>query len=333
VPMEVVSGKIRNERGETMAIVSVLHDLTKQAENERLYEALKQLNSELERRVAAATADLAAQNARLQWQSQEVEKANKLKSDFLASMSHELRTPINALLGYTSLMLDRIYGDLTTGQEDGLNRIRASARHLLELISDILDLARIEAGKMPIHLSELPVSDVLGEVARQIEPMIRKKGLTFESTIIGEPPVIYTDGVKVRQILLNLLSNAVKFTPSGRVTLTTSVSGERVAFDVADTGIGIRLQDLASIWEDFRQLDQSRTREFGGTGLGLSITRRLVEQLGGEICVHSEFGVGTAFTVTLPFRAAPGPDTEEVRISDEYRGIDVDWDRHTAGTR
>ncbi len=245
VPMEVVSGKIRNERGETMAIVSVLHDLTKQAENERLYEALKQLNSELERRVAAATADLAAQNARLQWQSQEVEKANKLKSDFLASMSHELRTPINALLGYTSLMLDRIYGELTTGQEDGLNRIRASARHLLELISDILDLARIEAGKMPIHLSEFAVSDVLGEVARQIEPMIRKKALTFESIAVGEPPVIYTDGVKVRQILLNLLSNAVKFTPSGRVTLTTLVRGEHVAFEVADTGIGIRLQDLA----------------------------------------------------------------------------------------
>lgn len=333
VPMEVVSGKILNERGETMAIVSVLHDLTKQAENERLYEALKQLNSELERRVAAATADMAAQNARLQWQSQEVEKANKLKSDFLASMSHELRTPINALLGYTSLMLDRIYGDLTTGQEDGLNRIRASARHLLELISDILDLARIEAGKMPIHLSELAVSEVLGEVARQIEPMVRKKGLTFESIVVRDPPVIYTDGVKVRQILLNLLSNAVKFTPSGRVTLTTSVNGEHVSFDVADTGIGIRSQDLASIWEDFRQLDQSRTREFGGTGLGLSITRRLVEQLGGQISVRSEFGVGTTFTVQLPFRAAPGPDTEEVSISDEYRAIDTDWDRQAAGTR
>jgi len=315
VPMEVVSGKILNERGESLAIVSVLHDLTKQAENERLYDALKQLNSELEQRVAAATADLAAQNARLQWQSQELEKANKLKSDFLASMSHELRTPINALIGYTSLMLDRIYGELTPEQEDGLNRIRASARHLLDLISDILDLARIEAGKMPIHLGELSASDVVGEVARQIEPMVRRKGLVFETVMLGIEPIMYTDRTKVRQVLLNLLSNAVKFTPAGRITLTTAATADGVSFRVADTGIGIRPQDLGSIWEDFRQLDQSRTREFGGTGLGLSITRRLVDQLGGRIDVESEFGVGTTFTVWLPLRAAQATEVDHPLLS------------------
>ncbi len=333
IPMEVVSGKILNERGESMAIVSVLHDLTKQADNERLYEALKQLNSELEQRVAAATADLAAQNARLQWQSQEVEKANKLKSDFLASMSHELRTPINALLGYTSLMLDRIYGELTPGQEDGLNRIRSSARHLLELISDILDLARIEAGKMPIHLSDVTLRDVLGEVARQIEPMVRKKGLAFDSKVVGEPPIMYTDGIKVRQILLNLLSNAVKFTQTGHVTLTSTTRTDCVLFEVTDTGIGIRAQDLASIWEDFRQLDQSRTREFGGTGLGLSITRRLVQQLGGRIDVRSQFGLGTTFTVALPFRVATPPETENVATSGDYLAVDGRWNEHSAGSR
>jgi PAS domain S-box-containing protein len=325
VLMEVAAGKIFNEHGDTTAIVSVLHDLTEQANNEQVFEALKHLNTELERRVAAATADLNAQNARLQWQSQEVEKANKLKSDFLASMSHELRTPINALLGYTSLMLDRIYGELTPGQEDGLNRIRASARHLLELISDILDLARIEAGKMPIHLSDVAVREVIGEVGRQIEPMMRKKGLLFESTVVGELLPMYTDGVKVRQILLNLLSNAVKFTPCGRVSLTSSAGADSVMFEVADTGIGIRAHDLASIWEDFRQLDQSRTREFGGTGLGLSITRRLVEQLGGQIDVRSEFGVGTTFTVVLPCRIVPGPDTEEVGTSGDYLAVDGRW--------
>ena len=333
IPMEVVSGKILNERGESMAIVSVLHDLTKQADNERLYEALKQLNGELEQRVAAATADLAAQNARLQWQSQEVEKANKLKSDFLASMSHELRTPINALLGYTSLMLDRIYGELTPGQEDGLNRIRASARHLLELISDILDLARIEAGKMPIHLSDVTLPDVLGEVARQIEPLVRKKGLSFDSNVVGEPPLMYTDGIKVRQILLNLLSNAVKFTQTGRVMLTSTTRSDCVLFEVTDTGIGIRAQDLASIWEDFRQLDQSRTREFGGTGLGLSITRRLVQQLGGRIDVRSQFGLGTTFTVALPFRVSAPPETDDGATSGDYLAVDSRWDQHPAGSR
>ncbi len=308
IPMEVVSGKILNERGESMAIVSVLHDLTKQSENERLYEELKRLNSELERRVIEATADLAAQNARLQWQSQEVEKANKLKSDFLASMSHELRTPINALIGYTSLMLDHVYGDLAPLQEEALQRIRASARHLLELISDILDLARIEAGKMPINLTVFAMGDVIAEVAKQIEPMVSKKGLAFECVVDPGLKPVNTDRMKVKQILLNLLSNAVKFTSSGKIVLTAEGQGERVTCHVEDSGIGIKPEDLETIWEDFRQLDGSRTREFGGTGLGLSITRRLAQQLGGRVSVRSNFGRGSTFTVTLPLRAPSQPD-------------------------
>src|SRR5947208_4719329 len=152
MPVEVVSGKIPDERGEPMAIVSVLHDLTQQADNERLYEALKQLNSELEGRIEAATADLAQQNERLLWQSDELGKANKLKSDFLASMSHELRTPLNAVIGYSALLLDGIAGPLNPAQHDFVTRSRAAAQHLLSLINDILDLAKIEAGKMPVHV-------------------------------------------------------------------------------------------------------------------------------------------------------------------------------------
>jgi signal transduction histidine kinase len=230
-------------------------------------------------------------------------------------------------------MLDSIYGELTPGQEDGLNRIRASARHLLELISDILDLARIEAGKMPIHLSDVTLPDVLGEVGRQIEPLVRKKGLSFDSNVVGEPPLMYTDGIKVRQILLNLLSNAVKFTQTGRVMLTSTTRSDCVLFEVTDTGIGIRAQDLASIWEDFRQLDQSRTREFGGTGLGLSITRRLVQQLGGRIDVRSQFGLGTTFTVALPFRVSAPPETDDGATSGNYLAVDSRWDQHPAGSR
>ncbi|HEV8217824.1 MAG TPA: ATP-binding protein, partial [Gemmatimonadaceae bacterium] len=281
LPVEVVSGKVKNERGEPIAIVSVLHDLTKQVENERLYEALKRLNSELEERIREATADLAEQNARLQWQSQEVERANKLKSEFLASMSHELRTPINALIGYSALMLDGVLGEVNPRQSDALLRGRAAAEHLLALINDILDLAKIEAGKMPLHLEDVSLREVTTEVSQQIEPMVRKKQLEYTIDVSPDCPPIYSDRTKIKQVLLNLLSNAAKFTNKGSVSVRAECAPGGVRIDVVDTGIGIRQSDLQAIWEDFRQVDQSRTREFGGTGLGLSITRKLLERLGG----------------------------------------------------
>jgi PAS domain S-box-containing protein len=307
LPVEVVSGKITNERGEPIAIVSVLHDLTREAENERLFEALKRLNSELEERIRAATADLAEQNARLQWQSQELERANRLKSEFLASMSHELRTPINALIGYAALLLDGVLGEITPTQRDALTRARAAAEHLLALINDILDLAKIEAGKMPLHIQEVALSAVTGEVAQQMEPLVHKKGLRFNTEVSTECPVILSDRTKVKQILLNLVSNAVKFTNEGSVLVAVECAAEGgVRIRVADTGIGIRREDLEAIWEDFRQVDQSRTREHGGTGLGLSITHKLLDRLGGRATVESEYGKGTTFTIWLPARIATG---------------------------
>ncbi len=310
LPVEVVSGKVRNERGEPIAIVSVLHDLTRQVENERLYETLKRLNSSLEQRIREATADLAEQNARLQWQSQEVERANKLKSEFLASMSHELRTPINALIGYSALLLDGVLGDVTPKQRDALTRGRAAAEHLLALINDILDLAKIEAGKMPLHVEDVPLREVTMEVTQQMEPMVRKKQLDFLIDVATDCPVIYSDRTKVKQVLLNLLSNAVKFTNSGRVSVEAMKAPDGVRIDVVDTGIGIRQSDLQAIWEDFRQVDQSRTREFGGTGLGLSITRKLLERLGGSVTVQSKYGEGSTFSVYLPLRAPTGSSSE-----------------------
>jgi PAS domain S-box-containing protein len=303
LPVEVVSGKVRNERGEPVAIVSVLHDLTRQVENERLYEALKRLNSELEERVRAATADLAEQNARLQWQSQEVERANKLKSEFLASMSHELRTPINALIGYSALLLDGVLGDVNPKQRDALSRGRSAAEHLLALINDILDLAKIEAGKMPLHLEDVQLREVTLEVSQQVEPMVRKKQIDFALEVASDCPMIFSDRTKIKQVLLNLLSNAVKFTNKGRVSIEAQCAPGGVRIDVVDTGIGIRPSDLQAIWEDFRQVDQSRTREFGGTGLGLSITRKLLERLGGSVTVQSTYGEGSTFTVYLPLKA------------------------------
>ncbi|MFL5509207.1 MAG: ATP-binding protein [Gemmatimonadaceae bacterium] len=316
LPVEVVSGKILNRRGEPLAIVSVLHDLTEQAENERLYEELKTFSSQLEERIQAATADLAEQNTRLQWQSRELQKANRLKSEFLASMSHELRTPINALIGYASLMLDRIYGDLTPRQEEGLNRIQGAAQHLLALINDILDLAKIEAGRMPLHLDDVTLGDIMTEISQQIEPLVKKKQLGFHVELPSKTLILHTDRTKVKQILLNLLSNAVKFTHHGELRVTVMKDEEDLRFDVTDTGIGIREADLESIWEDFRQVDQSRTREFGGTGLGLSITRKLVDALGGHVFAASNFGHGSTFTVVLPIRSVVRPD-DPPRVIDE----------------
>ncbi len=310
LPIEVVSGKIKNERGEPIAIVSVLHDLTKEVEIERLYQTLKKLNSELEERIREATADLAEQNARLQWQSQEVERANRLKSEFLASMSHELRTPINALIGYSALLLDGVLGEITPRQREALQRGRAAAEHLLALINDILDLAKIEAGKMPLHLEAVELRSVITEVSVQVEPMVRKKQLDFAAEVNPACPVLHTDRTKVKQVLLNLLSNAVKFTNKGRITVNAECAPGGVRIDVSDTGIGIRDTDLQAIWEDFRQVDQSRTREYGGTGLGLSITRKLLDRLGGSVTVSSSYGDGSTFSVYLPVRT-PIPAGEE----------------------
>ena len=301
LPVEVVSGKINHDRGEAVAIVSVLHDLTKQVENERLYREVKAFSDELEARVRAATKDLEAQNERLKWQSQELEKANKLKSDFLASMSHELRTPINAIMGHASLTIDQIHGPLNDRQRDALRRIRAAAQDLLTLINDLLDLARIEAGKMPVTYERVDPRIIIAEVHQQVEPMLQKRGLAFSSSVSEECREIETDRQKFKQILLNLISNAIKFTPRGGITVTVCIeNGDDVRVDVTDTGIGIKGSDLDMIWEDFRQVDQSMTREVGGTGLGLSIVRKLLERLGGRASVVSTYGAGTTFTLVFP---------------------------------
>ncbi|HUE76843.1 MAG TPA: ATP-binding protein [Longimicrobiales bacterium] len=313
-PVEVVSSKIFNARGEPSAIVSVIHDLTQATENERLASELRQLNEELEDRISMATLELEERNRRLEWQSRELEKASRLKSEFLASMSHELRTPINAVLGYTSLMREEIYGELTEKQKNGLDKINSASGHLLDLINDILDLSKIEAGKMPVYLEEVPLRQVLGELSEAVEPLVREKSLDFVFDVAEDIPTLFTDRTKLKQILLNLLSNAIKFTGSGKVSLEAGKRNEdRIWMTVADTGIGIKKEDLAKIFDDFRQVDQSPTREYGGTGLGLSITRKLVALLDGDIEVQSEYGQGSCFVIELPVRLDPGSREEQLQ--------------------
>ncbi|MGH7635145.1 MAG: sensor histidine kinase [Gemmatimonadaceae bacterium] len=230
-----------------------------------------------------------------------MEKANRLKSEFLASMSHELRTPINAIMGHASLTIDQIHGPLNDRQRDAVRRIRAAAQDLLTLINDLLDLARIEAGKMPVTYERVDPRHVIAEVHQQVEPMVQKRGLTFAASVAEDCREIETDRQKFKQILLNLISNAIKFTPRGGITVSVRIEhGDELRVDVTDTGIGIKGTDLEMIWEDFRQVDQSMTREVGGTGLGLSIVRKLLDRLGGRASVTSTYGTGTTFTLVFP---------------------------------
>jgi PAS domain S-box-containing protein len=308
-PVEVASSKILNERGEPSAIVSVIHDLTQAEDNERLARELQQLNDQLEDRIRRATLELEERNRRLEWQSLELKKASRLKSEFLANMSHELRTPINVILGYTSLMREQIYGSLTPQQDEALAKTYQTSQHLLELINDILDLSKIEAGKMPLHLEPVSVSDIVAELSEALLPLLRSKRLTYDTEVAEPVPTIRTDRTKLKQVLLNLLSNAVKFTQDGRVNVSVGPlpegDGDGIRIVVADTGIGIKPEHLDAIFEDFRQLDQSHTREYGGTGLGLSITRKLLALLGGSVAVESSYGVGTRFTIDLPDLSEP----------------------------
>ena len=202
-------------------------------------------------------------------------------------MSHELRTPINAIIGYTALLLEGIYGDLLPKQREPLH-VQAPPQHLLALIDDILDLAKIEAGKMPVHLERVALNAMVAELTSRSSRWCRRKARLHRGDP-PEPPSMQTDRTKLKQVLLNLLSNAMKFTKGGVARAPAAVG---VRIDVNDTGIGIRPEHLSVIFEDFRQVDQSPTREYGGTGLGLSITRKLVDLLGGDVAVESTYGGG-----------------------------------------
>jgi len=302
LPMEAISGKIVSEHGEVTAVVTILHDRTEELERARLFEDLKKLSAELEQKVRDATAELVRQNELLRRSHIALEQASALKSQFLANMSHEFRTPLNAILGYTSMLLKGVSGEMTAQQRRNLERIDSNSHHLLSIINDILDISRIEAGKMPLTLAEFPLADLIREVLAEVEPLIARSRLTVTTELDDALPPVRSDRQKVKQILINLLTNALKFTPQGWVKVTAAYDKrhDRLAIAVADSGIGISLKDQEVIFEDFRQADDSPTRQYTGAGLGLAICRRLTQMLGGELTVRSALGEGSAFTLALP---------------------------------
>src|SRR5258708_1541010 len=305
LPVEAVAGTILSEQGELMWVVTILHDLTEALEKARLYEQLKQASVELERKVQEATAELAQQNELLRRQHIALEQASALKSQFLANMSHEFRTPLNAILGYTHMLLNNVTGPVTDPQRKSLSRIDSNARHLLALINDILDITRIEAGRMPLNATTFGVGELFDEVQSELEAIIKRSNLAVSTRVRGTVPPVRSDRQKVKQIVLNLLSHALKFTPAGSVPMTAVYDARvrQVAIAVKDTGVGIPEGDQVKVFEDFRQLDSSPARGYGGTGLGLSICRRLAQILGGTIDLHSTLGRGPTFTLRLPARA------------------------------
>jgi PAS domain S-box-containing protein len=301
VPVEAFAAKMLSELGELTAVVTVLHDRTEDLERASLYEQLKRASDELEGKVHAATNELARQNELLRKQALELEQASTAKSQFLANVSHELRTPLNAILGYTTMTLQGIAGEITPGQRRHLSRIEANGRHLLALINEILDITRIEAGRMPLEIVSFAIPDLLREVLSELEPIIAKSNLTVTTRLGSDLVSLRTDRHKVKQVLVNLLGNALKFTQSGTITLSAEmVQRKMVALAVSDTGIGIAEADQAVIFDDFRQVDSTPRRAYGGTGLGLSICRRLTMMLRGAIEVQSKLGKGSTFRVTLP---------------------------------
>jgi PAS domain S-box-containing protein len=301
VPVEALAAKMLSDVGELTAIVTILHDRTEAIERNQLYEQLKLASEELEGKVRAATAELANQNELLRRQALELEQASAAKSQFLANVSHELRTPLNAILGYAAMTLQGVSGELTAPQRRNLSRIDANARHLLTLINEILDITRIEAGRMPIQVVAFNLPELVREVTGELEAIIAKSGLQVVCKMPGDLPTLRTDRQKVKQILVNLLSNALKFTQKGSITIKAQMVGKQtVSVIVTDTGIGIPKADQMKIFEDFRQVDSTPRRAYGGTGLGLSICRRLTTMLRGTLKVESRLGHGSTFALTLP---------------------------------
>lgn len=278
--------------------------------NRQLREQARELqvaNTQLQEqtvRLRVQAEELQRANAELGAARREADAANRAKSDFLATMSHELRTPLNAIGGHVELIQLGIHGPVNDAQQVALGRIDRSQRHLLGLINSILNLARIEAGRLEYRLRDVPLRDALADVQSMIEPQMVAKQLRYAPRIAESDLTARADDEKLQQILLNLLSNAVKFTPSGGAITVEGMADpsrpERILVRVTDTGIGIPGERLADIFEPFVQVDARHSREAGGVGLGLAISRDLARGMGGDLTAESVLGVGSTFTLVLP---------------------------------
>lgn len=253
--------------------------------------------------------EIAKRNEELNSKNAELEKAYRVKSDFLSSMSHELRTPLNSIIGFSSVLLGQTGDPLTPDQRMAIEKVLKNGKHLLELINDILDLSKLESGRMTVSVETEEVASVVSNCLMLTESLFRQKKLTVKEYVEPNLPKLSTDIVKVRQILMNLLSNAAKFTDQGEVAVNVTKRDGMIAFAVKDSGIGIKKEHYNIVFEEFRQVDGSNTRKYKGTGLGLPISRRLARMLGGDLVVESDYGNGSTFILTIPPVYVPAGDT------------------------
>ena len=254
----------------------------------------------------ADQAVIAIQNARLFQEiadkSRQLEVASQHKSEFLANMSHELRTPLNAIIGFSEVLTERMFGELNEKQDEYLKDIHASGQHLLSLINDILDLSKIEAGRMELELADFHLPQAIENALVLVRERALRRGITLEQSIDPRLGEIRGDERKIKQVLLNLLSNAIKFTPEGgRIGVRAAPVDEHVEVAVSDTGVGIAPEDQEAVFEEFRQVGAAE-KKAEGTGLGLALARKFIELHGGRIWVQSQVGVGSTFTFTIPVR-------------------------------
>jgi signal transduction histidine kinase len=258
----------------------------------------------------AAQSAIAIQNARLfselEDKSRELEAASRHKSEFLANMSHELRTPLNAIIGFSEVLGERMFGDLNDKQAEYIQDIQSSGRHLLALINDILDLSKVEAGRMELDLTRFDLPAAIGGAVILVRERATRHGLALDLSVDDQLGPFVGDERKIRQVLLNLLSNAVKFTPEGgRISIRAVPADGGVEISVSDTGIGIAPEDQEAIFQEFRQVGTDYARKREGTGLGLALARRFIDLHGGRIWVKSRPGEGSTFTFRLPTRPWP----------------------------
>lgn len=294
------------------------------AELKKAEDELKKTRDELEIKVKHRTTELQNVNTQLQKANLRLEEASRLKSQFLANMSHELRSPLNSIIGFTGIMIQGLSGELNDEQKKQLGMVYESSRHLLGLINDILDLSKIEAGRVKINFEDMNVPELVNMVQKMISPLVEEKGLELNMEIASNiPKIICNDRNRIKQVLINLLSNSIKFTAKGRISLSCSLSetNDALLFTVNDTGIGIKEENLGSIFEEFTQVETVKNAKPEGTGLGLAISKKMIEMMGGRIWVESEFGVGTRFYFTIPLTSQSG---KKAIIKDTFAPPDPD---------